>query len=192
MWPWEHLALGYLMFSLPVRLGLGRRPHDAEVLAVIGGTQFPDLIDKPLAWTFHVLPSGVSLAHSLVFAVSVTALLVGLASRFEVTGVGVAFGVGYASHLLGDAAYPYLTGRDLAPTFLLWPLYSRDVAVDGFYPRVLDLGTAFVVFLQTPRGQLYLGFELLLLGGSVALWLVDGRPGLSWFKWSTDRAGSDR
>ena len=65
MWPWGHLAVGYLVYSGLSRWRFGRLPGSVATLAVALGTQLPDLVDKPLAWTVNVLASGRSLAHSL-------------------------------------------------------------------------------------------------------------------------------
>ena len=178
MWPWEHLALGYLLYSLSVRSSRRRPPVGLGVLALAFATQFPDLIDKPLSWTFHVLPSGLSLAHSLLFAVPASVSVFLVAWWRNVSHVGAAFAIGYFSHLLGDAIYPYLLGRALPPRFLLWPLYSREATVDSALFQIIELAAVFVDFLGTPRGKLYLLFELVLLTSALLLWLFDGHPGL--------------
>ena len=48
MWPWEHLAIGYLAYSLLGRLAWRRPPTVGTAITVAFGTQFPDLVDKPL------------------------------------------------------------------------------------------------------------------------------------------------
>lgn len=77
MWPWEHLAFGYVLFSLLVRIGR-RRPDDASVYLLVLFTQFPDLVDKPLAWTFGILLSGLSVGHSVFVALSVSVVALAL------------------------------------------------------------------------------------------------------------------
>jgi membrane-bound metal-dependent hydrolase YbcI (DUF457 family) len=178
MWPWEHLAFGYLLYSLSVRSWRRRPPVTLGVLTLVFATQFPDLVDKPLAWVFHVLPSGLSLAHSLLFAVPATVLVLLVAWWRNVSHVGFAFAIGYFSHLLGDVLYPYLLGRDLIPRFLLWPLVERQATVDSALLQVFELWGAFVAFLGTPRGKLYFVFEVALLTSVLLLWLFDGHPGL--------------
>jgi hypothetical protein len=58
MWPWGHLAVGYLCYVAYLKLYDNDRQTLYPVLAVGFGSQFPDFIDKPLAWSVLVLPSG--------------------------------------------------------------------------------------------------------------------------------------
>ena len=48
MWTWEHLAIGYLAYSLLSQLAWRRPPTVGAAITVAFGTQFPDLVDKPL------------------------------------------------------------------------------------------------------------------------------------------------
>lgn len=122
MMPWGHAAVGYLLHVLRTRR-IGDHPHQPMTLGVVFiGTQFPDLIDKPLAWTFRVLPSGRSLAHSLLTATVVLLAVRALARRFDKSEVTPAFAVGYLSHIVGDALKPLLHGRWDRLTYLGWPL----------------------------------------------------------------------
>jgi len=179
VWPWEHLAFGYVLFSASTRLLDRRSPTDPEALAVAVATQFPDLIDKPLAWTFDVLPSGLSLAHSLSVATLLTAGTAALARRRGVPGQGLAVAIGYGSHLLGDAVYPVAFGDPVRTSFLLWPFLG------GPQPASTLDGTDHVVaaidrvelLISTPIGPWALLLEGLLLGGAVGVWLADGTPG---------------
>lgn len=189
MWPWEHLALGYLAGSAAHRLATGRPPDTVALLAVALGTQLPDLIDKPLAWTFDVLPSGLSLGHSLFFAVPVALLSVVVSRRYGRVAVGVVFALAYGTHLLGDVAFTLVAGGELATDFLLWPLIpagpERGI---GLLSRVGRLAGAFGRFLTSPLGQLYLLFDALLLGSAGVIWYRDGRPGLGWLRRGVKKA----
>jgi hypothetical protein len=117
MWPWGHLGLGYLL-ALPYLLATDSH-GDRAVAALAVGTQFPDAVDKPLAWTVSVLPYGRTLAHSL-FAVAAVAV----ALRWLSVAVTLrrAFLVGWLTHLAGDAFYPVLAGDFGAAAFVAWPL----------------------------------------------------------------------
>jgi hypothetical protein len=65
-------------------------------------TQLPDLVDKPLAWSLHLLPSGRSLAHSVLVAVPLVLLVWVVASHRGHGRLGVLFAFGYLSHLYAD------------------------------------------------------------------------------------------
>ena len=160
MWPWGHAALGYLLGRpiVPVENG-----HGLPYLALLFGTQFPDLVDKPLAWSVAILPTGRSLAHSLL----TLALLVGIAwlitNRIDREEHAIAFGIGYASHLLGDSLHSIVNLEFQSLTFLLWPiLASPTYDTDPSF-------SAHIANLQlTP--WLWLEFALLATAVVVAAW----------------------
>lgn len=177
MWPWEHLAFGYVLWAVSVHLRRrGVRPDEA--LAVAIGTQLPDLVDKPLAWTFDVLPSGVSLAHSLTLALPAAAAALLLGRRTGRTGAGAAFAVAYASHLLGDALYPLVWGEGFSLSYLFWPLVpAGSPTTQGFLSNFFYYLDSFLASLATPTGALYVGLEAALLGTALVLWAIDDVPG---------------
>ena len=169
MLPWGHAAVGYLAY----RGGLAARgrgtPTPAAAVAVAVGTQAPDLVDKPLAWTVAVLPAGRSLGHSLL----VMAVLVALASRVRAVRArpeaATGFGVGAVSHTLADAAGPVLGGTPAAASFLLWPLVPLHVHDGGF--SILG------IFLSLdPTPPVLAGLALSAV--AAAVWIRDGAPGL--------------
>lgn len=170
MWPWGHLAIGYACYSVLVRARSGRGPEGVPALAAVLGTQFPDLVDKPLAWTFGVLPSGRSLAHSLLVATLVLVVVGSYCRRHDRSEVAVAFGVGYLSHLAGDVIGPFLAGRYVFLSFLGWPLLPPPPYGDegGFLSHFASLEFSPWLFAQ-------FGFAF-LVGG---LWVIDGAPGLA-------------
>ncbi|GGO00960.1 metal-dependent hydrolase [Haloarcula pellucida] len=131
MYPWTHAAFGYLLV-VGLALVFRRRVSRAELAAVLVATQLPDLVDKPLAWWVGAIPSGRSLAHSLVLAVPLSALVLAVAWHRAHPEVGVAFWLGYASHLLGDTYVALYYWRVEEFTFLLWPFlpaYPYDSAI---------------------------------------------------------------
>lgn len=183
MWPWEHLAVGYLLYSAFVRYYRRRLPAAGPVIVLCVATQLADLIDKPLAWSLDVLPTARSLAHSLLFVVPSVAAVVVLTRRRGVPAVGDALAVGYTAHLLGDVLYPVLRGGGVYAAYLYWPLGDQPVReTPGLDERTLNLLGEFLTYLSSPSGWVYLGLELALLGGVLALWTVDGRPGLRVFQ----------
>ncbi|MBP2252072.1 hypothetical protein J2754_002413 [Halarchaeum solikamskense] len=121
MWPWAHLGLAYVAYLL-VRPRAWWRADRLTLGALVLGTQLPDLIDKPAAWVFGVLPSGRSLAHSLVFVLPLLLIVAVVCRRRARREAGVAFGFGVLSHLVLDALGPFLAGDYGELGFLLWPL----------------------------------------------------------------------
>ncbi|NHN49810.1 hydrolase [Halostella sp. JP-L12] len=180
MWPWEHLAVGYVAYSVYSRVRYDEPPGGAEALLLALGTQLPDLVDKPLAWTFGVLPSGTSVAHSVFVAAAFVPTVMLLARRAGVPRWGTALAFGHVSHLPGDVLYPLLTKGELPFSILLWPVVVGPTSEpQGFLFEFRTLFAAFVEFLATPRGQFYLGLELALLLTALVAWIVDGAPVLS-------------
>jgi membrane-bound metal-dependent hydrolase YbcI (DUF457 family) len=170
MWPWGHAAVGYLLYTAYRRSRFDLRPHGVPVVALAAGTQLPDLIDKPLAWQFAVLPNGRSFGHSLLVAAALLVVLWAVAERLDARESAAAFGVGYVGHLFGDALYPALAGDFHYVSFLGWPLIPAieyDLATGGFLDHLFAL----------ELGPLAL-FELGLTVVAVGLWYRHGLPGL--------------
>ncbi|MFH5801825.1 metal-dependent hydrolase [Haladaptatus sp. CMAA 1911] len=167
MWPWEHVGFGYLVYSPVVHRLRGRPPTGRETVVLVIATQLPDVVDKPLAWTVSVLPSGRSLAHSVLTATLVVGLVAMYCRRTGREGA-LAFGVGYFSHLVGDALSPALAGEYAYLSFLLWPaLPVRADAEPSFAAHFGELSSS--------------GFSapvLLFAVVTILLWVIDGLPGI--------------
>jgi len=170
MWPWGHLAVGYLCYVGWRRhtesSTTGFAPALATLVLLAIGTQFPDLIDKPLAWTVHVLPAGRTLAHSALVAVPIA--LGGI--RVLDPESGAAFAIGYWSHLVADSVWPLFEGQVGSLAFLLWPVLPLPT-----YEIAPSFGAHFAAFTVTPQ----VATEFALFGLAVGHWLSVGRPGLS-------------
>ena len=181
MWPWEHVAFGYLLVSLYSHAVRGESPDGRAALAAGLGAVFPDLVDKPLSWTFGVFPSGYAVAHSaFVFPAFALALWLSFRRRGR-EPLAVAFLVGHASHLVGDVIYPFLLDGELPLSALLWPVVTRPASPTeaGLVARTLFYLRAWVVRLWALElGPLVL-FELTLVGAVAAVWLYDGAPVLA-------------
>lgn len=186
MWPWEHAALGYLLYSLYSRRELDARPTDAAALLVALGTQLPDLIDKPLAWILTVMPDGTTVGHSLFVAVPLSLAVYRLSARRGRPDVGAGFALGYLSHLPGDVFYPLVRGGGPAYTKVLWPVFTKHDSGGSVVARVGGYSSDYVQLLLSPEGVGYAALELLLLLGALLLWIDDGTPGIRWL-W--DRPG---
>ena len=169
MWPWGHLAVGYLLYTALARVRTGRPPSGAAALLVAFGTQFPDLIDKPLAWGFGVLPSGRVGAHSLPIATVVVLVWYASAQYRKRPELGVAFTVGYLTHPFADALLALVQGHTEYVAYLLWPLFDLPFySTDGIV--LASLGP----FDLTVYGAVQIGLILVAYG----VWVADGTPGL--------------
>ena len=180
MWPWGHLAVGYLLFAAVSDRRRARPPDGAETILVAVGTQFPDLIDKPLAWTVGVLPNGRSLAHSVFVAGFVIAFVWWLCRRVGAPTLGGAFGLGYGSHLAADAIPVFLYGAPAELAFLAWPVLP---------PVEYDTGQSFVAHFAGIEPTPFFLSEIALTAVALVVWLRDGAPGAGLV---LDRVGAGR
>ncbi|RQG98009.1 metal-dependent hydrolase [Natrarchaeobius chitinivorans] len=169
MWPWGHLAVAYLLYTVYTHRRFDRPPRALPALALAVGSQFPDLIDKPLAWTFDVLPGGRTLGHSLLFAAVLIPAVYVLTVRLEAREAGVAFVLGHLSHLLADVPPSALTGDLSGTEFLLWPLVEQppEEPVGGILEAILHY------YAMGP----YELFQFGLFGVAAYVWYRDGAPG---------------
>lgn len=181
MWPWEHLAFGYLFYSLGARAYYRRPPAGAAALAVAVGTQVPDLLDKSLAWLLGVFEVGYAVGHSALVVPPALAVAYVLARRRIPAGgrLVLAYGVGHLSHLVGDLLYPLLQGEGLDLRRVLWPVASPEAGevrgnvlrrVVGYFLRYL------VEVLSLDPSPLFV-VQVGLVGAVFVLWLADGAPG---------------
>lgn len=183
MWPWGHAALGYLLYSFGSRL-FGRTPNGYPVILLLIGTQLPDVVDKTLSWVFGLFPQGYSIAHSVFIAVPLGILVLVFAVWRHRVEYGVAFLVGYWSHIVGDIVFGLLSGNPFTFARVLWPVvtlppYTTDLSglarvqayVISFLNFFADEGLVPVLFLL----GVYFGPVLL----AFVIWLVDGAPGLT-------------
>lgn len=168
MWPWGHLAFAYLLHSTFAHVRYRRRPTWPGVALAALGSQVPDLIDKPLAWTFGVLPSGRSLGHSFLVGTVIVVVAVALLRRYELRGQP--FALGYYSHLLGDSIRPVLGGEFSDLAFLLWPFFEVET---GEGPSV-----GIVRHLLNAQLEGTVLFDLGLASVVFVWWLADGAPGV--------------
>lgn len=180
MWPWEHLAFGYVCFSLYSHARWGEAPSAGAAVAVAIASLLPDLVDKPLSWSFGLFPAGYSVTHSAFVAPLLAGLVLALAARAGRRRVGVAFAWGYGLHLLADVVSPLRSGGGVALYKLLWPVVSLP-------PYETDLGLAARTALYLRRwvaGGASSELALALVAYAavhlavVALWLYDGAPGV--------------
>jgi hypothetical protein len=168
MLPFGHAAFGYLCYSLYTRRYLSHPPIGLAVFALGLGTQFPDLIDKPLTWTVPLLPYGRSLGHSL-FTLAALYTLLRIWSTYPDHRVLVnAFAIGYGTHLFGDGIGPVISGDYLTLGFLFWPITPVPVSSVGSFSEF------FLSLTLTPL----LAAEAILTVCGLAVWFHDGLPGV--------------
>ena len=168
MWPLGHAAVAYLCYSVLVRARNIGPPDGVAVVVLLFGSQFPDLVDKPLAWYLGVLPTGRTLAHSLLVIGPLAVAVYLLAARYSRTEYGIAFGVGAVSHVLVDALPAIWGGTD--PGFLLWPLVAVEPYGNGA-PTVTGL------FVESV-GDPYFLSEFVFAAIALVVWRQEGYPGL--------------
>ncbi|WP_121820739.1 metal-dependent hydrolase [Halostella salina] len=177
MWPWGHLAVGYLLWSQLARDRRGQPPTGSEAILLAVGTQFPDLVDKPLAWTFGVLPNGRSLTHSALVAGVVVAVVVLVCNGRDRPLLGAAFGVGYGVHLATDALPTVVAGHYADLAFLAWPLLP---------PVEYETQQSFTAhFLGIEPTPLFL-LQILLSAVALVAWVRDGLPGIAELRAAVD------
>nr|WP_197052477.1 metal-dependent hydrolase [Halobellus rufus] len=168
MLPWGHAAFGYLLYSLYSRHAVGRPPVGLSVFALGFGTQFPDLIDKPLSWTVSILPYGRSLSHSLFTLILLVGVLWVLFQYPDQRALTTAFGIGYLSHVIGDGIGPAITGDYVGLGYLLWPLTPVPTGDSRSFIEF------FLTLELTP--QVFAGLILAVI--SILVWVYDGMPGI--------------
>ncbi|QLG50308.1 metal-dependent hydrolase [Natrinema halophilum] len=179
MWPWGHLAVAYVLYSIAVHRQFGRSPRAVPTIALAIGSQTPDLIDKPLAWNFGVLPGGRTFAHSLFVVAFLVPVVIVVADRLDGRMVGAAFLAGYCLHLLADVPPAFFSGTFEAAAFLLWPVLEQppEAPVAGIFDAILhyyELGT-------------YEWVQFGLFAVAIVAWYLDGMPGLGLVRTSLER-----
>lgn len=177
MWPWEHLAVAYVLYSLLSNVFIRESPSTRETIAVVVGSQLPDLVDKPLAWTFGITEAGYSVGHSMFVAPLVCLSVYVLAARNGDRHLAGAFSLAYVSHLVTDVLNPMRSGRRPEPDVVLWPISSPPATDHGGF--VDHFGVYFLRHVDTilaggSSAEIILQFGL---GGLVlVLWVYDGAP----------------
>lgn len=175
VWPWEHVAFGYLLYSPLLRVASLRGPDGRMVALLALGAIVPDLVDKTLSWGLGVFPTGYALGHSVFVALPVGLVLLG---RYR-SRLTTAFVAGYWSHLLGDVLDPLRSGAGVAPARTLWPVvvgepYDESLGVSRGVVYLTEFLAELPATDLTSPAVVY----LLLPGIAVLLWLADGAPGV--------------
>ncbi|ADJ13535.1 metal-dependent hydrolase [Halalkalicoccus jeotgali] len=177
MWPWEHVIVGYVAYSLFSHLVYREGPSGAAALAVVFAALFPDLLDKTLSWQFGLFPGGYSVGHSVFVAVPLSVLAGVLAHRVGRPRVGLAFGAGYLLHLPSDVIPDYPRYGRYPVERVLWPLEQAEGEhgqglISGFLEAFLPYAYQLLTLDPSPE----LTFQLGLMGCAFLLWTYDGMP----------------
>jgi len=121
VFPWGHFLIAFLPVVTYVVVRDRRLPTLRFVGVVFVGSQFPDMVDKPLAHQFGILPSGRVFMHSLPIALPLL-LIVGLYGwQTDRTRASSAFIFAHLSHILADNYNAFLGPDPQIPPDLLWP-----------------------------------------------------------------------
>ncbi len=166
--PIVHPVVGYLCYSTYSRLFRDSVPAEFPALVAVTAAVLPDLIDQTLYRT-GITPVGRTMGHSLLFAVPVVLAVWALTRRRP--QVGIAFAIGYLSHIVADIPWHVLAGDFHELGFLLWPITPMPS-----YEGTKTIATVAGIEITTTWP------EVLLLIGGVALWWRDGQPGASWIR----------
>ncbi|THE62925.1 metal-dependent hydrolase [Salinadaptatus halalkaliphilus] len=168
MQPVVHPVVGYLCYAAYARWADGNPPASTPATVAIVAATIPDLLDQPL---YHagITPVGRTVGHSLLFAVPVVALAWLVARRRGRDRLGVAFAIGYSSHVATDIPWHVLADDYHELGFLLWPATQMPE-----YSGVKPLGTVPGLGLEATT----LWLEAVIFLGGVALWWRNGMPGL--------------
>ncbi|WP_226043124.1 metal-dependent hydrolase [Natrinema sp. DC36] len=164
MWPLGHAAIGYLLYRYSTQARLDDSPAVLPLCFLAVGTQFPDLVDKPLAWVLDIIHSGRGLTHSIVILGLIIIGFFLVARHHRRDEYAIAFGIGALAHALTDAT-EVLWDPNASAHSLLWPLFSVN------FPTVLD-------HLFNPISELYFVAEFVLAGLAFVYWQRDGYPAL--------------
>lgn len=179
MLPWEHVAFGYLGYSLYRHVRHGGAPRDGAAIAAVTAAIAPDLVDKPLSWAVGLFPTGYAVGHSVFTFAAIVAAAAAVRRREggELAGAVV---VGWGTHLLGDVLYPVLFDRGVAVERVLWPLVTLSP-----YENRLGLLARTLLYLQRHAARVLSGEVSTAVAVQVGLvllvallWLYDGAPGV--------------
>jgi hypothetical protein len=119
--PIEHFIIALLPIAVYALLRDRQLPSLQLVAVAFFGSQFPDLIDKPLAHELYLIPSGRVFMHSLPFAIPLAIAIIAYGIKTERARLGGAFAFAYFTHLLADNKRLLPPDPHVSPD-LLWPL----------------------------------------------------------------------
>ncbi len=177
MWPWESAIFAYLCYSAFVHVRHRESPGGIAIIVAAIASIIPDIIDKPLSWQYGMFQNGYAIGHSVFTALLVIAVAHALARRTTRPRLGLAFGIGFLSHNIGDSLEHMDRGIWYGIEHMLWPVVVLPPEHDpGFSGTVLQLFAEYRAHLVHHDFTSY----FLLVGAMAAcafvLWVYDGFP----------------
>lgn len=122
MFPAEHLIVA-LIPTCMIIIGINRElPEPSVIGAVFLGSQFPDLIDKPLAFQFGAIPTGRVFIHSLPIALPFLIAVVMFGQRTNRLPLALVFSFALLTHLITDTHHLLIAPNPSLSPDLFWPL----------------------------------------------------------------------
>lgn len=178
MMPWDHAAVGYVVFSLFIHGVYRDSPTAKGAIIAVFASALPDLIDKPLAWQFGVFEGGRALGHSIFFAFPLSLAILALAYTRGEPKSGWAFAIGYLLHLPADVFQTYMTDDELSFDAVLWPFTVGGGPGESFSAGIVDILVKYVVYMSEglASGDPFVLMLLGLAASTVLLWIYDGMP----------------
>lgn len=119
MFPHEHFIVALILVVMYIFARERKLPSRSLIAITFVGSQYPDLIDKPLALQLGVIPTGRVFMHSLSFAIPVSIAVLAYAWKTDRFQAGIVFVIAYASHLVTDNYAALVAGE--IPNDLVWP-----------------------------------------------------------------------
>lgn len=171
MFPIQHFIVAFVPALAYVVVCDRRLPTLRFVGVVFLGSQFPDLVDKPLAHQFVVLPSGRVFMHSLPTAVLLLLILGLYGWKTDRTRLSSAFVFAHLSHLLADNHGVLLGPNPQISPDLLWP----------FVPPVARPVTPSWAGPEGIYVHLWTTFSIIVLSFSVYVLLSDEKERISMY-----------
>jgi membrane-bound metal-dependent hydrolase YbcI (DUF457 family) len=166
--PIEHFIVAFLPAFAYVVVRDQGLPSRALSFVVFVGSQFPDIVDKPLAHVLVIIPSGRVFMHSLPFAIPISAIVLAYGWWTDRPRVAGGFVFAYLLHLFGDNRRVLLEGS--IPPDLLWPFVApKPRPVVPYWAGVNGIN----LYLWTVFSVVVLSVTVVVVGRDVAIQIRD-------------------
>ncbi|MFQ6013274.1 MAG: metal-dependent hydrolase [Thermoplasmata archaeon] len=151
--------LGHIGLTLALVVGARRWVVDLRVdyRLLLVATLLPDLIDKPLSLAFGI--GGRNIAHTLLFALTLTALFVWVRPRSVETSNRAVWSAAFLALAIGTWTHLLLDRMWELPEVLFWPFLGPGFPLDTFDPfNFLEAYRDPYVLIGDILGALVLGY----------------------------------